>query len=94
MNQLFLNEQPTELFFKFNITANDLKQWLENQESSFVKNVFEVKELHSCHYTVLDDNTLVIKGDEDYQTLTLEHVWCYTKMTVNGENDLIRQPSN
>jgi len=93
MNQLFLNDKPTQLFFAFDVTARDLKQWLENQDSKFITNMFEVKELYSCNYEVTNDNELVISGDEDYLVLTLEHVWCFKKMTFNDKNDLVRQPS-
>lgn len=94
MNQLFLNDQPTQLFFNSDITAQDLKIWLESQEYSFVSNMFGVTELFNCWYEAIDEITLIISGDNDYKELVLTSVYQFEKIMIDGKNDLIRQPSN
>jgi len=75
MKQLFINEKATTLFFETDISFDEIFQWIFKQVMFSESNIFNLSEKHSC---CLDngnsENEVVISGDEDFVTITIEEI--------------------
>ena len=72
MQQLFLNEIATTLFFSDNATFDDIFEWVQEQVMFDNTNLFNLNEQHSCSVSNGLDGSITINGDEDRAVLTIE----------------------
>ena len=73
MKQLFLNGQPTTVFFNEERTLEEIVLWIEKQMED-TQNLFNLNEAHSCKVMLFYNTEIRIIGDEDYEAITLEKV--------------------
>ena len=75
MKQLFLDDEPMQVFFNGNVKFTNLLQWVIDQTIFSKDNIFSLNEQHSCVVRPNErDMLFIISGDEDLKSLTFEEI--------------------
>jgi hypothetical protein len=75
MRQLFLEEEPLQIFFSESTSFTDIHTWIIEQVIFNKDNIFNLNEQHSCTVGPHErDLKFFIMGDEDLKTLTLGEI--------------------
>ena len=75
MRQLFLDEEPLQVFFSESTSFTDIHTWTIEQVIFNKDNIFSLNEQHSCYIKPNErDLKFIISGDEDLKILTLEEI--------------------
>lgn len=78
MKQLFVGygavtKSPTQFFFSDDTTDIRITNWVRDNVMSD-DNVFGLNEPHSCDVTLREYGSILIRGDEDLKTISIEEV--------------------
>ena len=65
MQQIFINGNPSSLFFSDSATFDDIFEWVQEQVMFNRSNTFNLREQHSCSVSNSLNGSMIISGDED-----------------------------
>jgi hypothetical protein len=74
MKQLFINGEATTLFFDESSSFEFILGWVKKRVGSLGENIFNLSEQHSCSASGDEDGEILIRGDEDSLTITIETI--------------------
>lgn len=70
---LFINGQASEFIFDCYTTNENIRTWVETNIFMGI-NLFGLNEEHSCTIDLINDNTILICGDEDYKEFFIHFI--------------------
>jgi len=73
MKQIFKSHRATTLFFNDNVSTQSIATWI-NSELITGCDLFGLNEAHSCRAKTINDDEIIISGDEDCLDLQIELV--------------------